>query len=113
MPNFDGEFDDDNDIDFHERQARRERSVPLEEIVAKAKRRAKRTTRKVNANLPTLVMVGKHLIDPNDVACISKITSKSNLYVVRLKSQPNMEYPIWVEGDALAPLLTRYNIVEE
>ena len=34
---------------------------------------------------PTLVAVGNHLIDTNDIACISKIRDK-NLFVVRLKS---------------------------
>ncbi len=57
----------------------------------------------------TLVKVGQHYIDPNDVACITKVQSK-NLYIVRLKSQPNMEFPIWVNGERIAALLERFDI---
>ena len=68
---------------------------------------AKQTVRKVKK--PLLVKVGAHLIDPNDVACISKVKS-NNLYVVRLKSQPNMEYPIWVKAHEIDALLDYFEI---
>lgn len=58
---------------------------------------------------PTLIAVGNHMIDPNDVACVSKV--KSDLYIVRLKSQPNMEYPIWVKKHQINSLLSHMNIV--
>ena len=61
------------------------------------------------AKKPMLVKVGPHYLDPNDVACITKIQSK-NLYIVRLKSQPNMEFPIWVNGERIAALLERFSI---
>lgn len=59
---------------------------------------------------PTLLRVGNHLIDPMDVTCITKIKSK-DLYVVRLKSQPNMEYPIWVNKNEVSAVLAYFNIV--
>lgn len=58
---------------------------------------------------PILVKVGLHLIDPNDVACISRIRDRK-LFVVRLKSQPNMEYPIWVKTHEIEALLEFFNI---
>lgn len=59
-----------------------------------------------------VVKVGDHLIDPQDVSCVTKIRGK-DLYVVRLKSQPNMEYPIWVKEKELPPLLSQLEIVVE
>lgn len=59
---------------------------------------------------PILVAVGQHMIDINDVACISRIKDRK-LYVVRLKSQPNMEYPIWVNNRDIGPLLAQFNII--
>lgn len=58
---------------------------------------------------PLLIKVGAHLIDPGDVACISRIKSKK-LYIVRLKSQPNMEYPIWINAAEIEALLNHFNI---
>lgn len=58
---------------------------------------------------PQLIKVGNHYISPEDVACISRIKSKK-LYIVRLKSQPNMEFPIWVGADAIAVLLEYFEI---
>lgn len=59
---------------------------------------------------PTLIAVGTHMIDPSDVACITKINGK-DLYVVRLKSQPNMEYPIWVNKSDIDQLIQHFNII--
>lgn len=58
---------------------------------------------------PLLIKVGAHLIDPTDVACISRIRDRK-LYVVRLKSQPNMEYPIWVKSHEIEALLDYFDI---
>lgn len=57
---------------------------------------------------PSLVKVGDHLIDILDVACISK--TRTGLYVVRLKSQPNMEFPIWVRKNQITALLEHFDI---
>ena len=58
---------------------------------------------------PILVKVGNHLVDPSDVSCITRIKSKK-LYVVRLKSQPNMGYPIWVNAGEIDALLEHFEI---
>lgn len=56
-----------------------------------------------------LIKVGAHLVDPTDVSCISKLRNK-NLYIVRLKSQPNMQFPIWVKVKDIEPLLDYFEI---
>ncbi len=56
-----------------------------------------------------MVKVGNHLIDPTDVSCISRVKSKK-LYIVRLKSQPNMEFPIWVGAHEIDALLEYFEI---
>lgn len=61
---------------------------------------------------PILIKVGKHLIDPHDVACISEISKKRDLFIVRLKSQPNMTYPIWASEEEVSPLIERFDIIE-
>lgn len=66
-------------------------------------------TKKPTIVKPILVKVGQHLIDPNDVACISRLKSK-RLYIVRLKSQPNMEYPVWVNATEIDGLLEYFDI---
>jgi len=68
-------------------------------------------TKKKMIKKPILVKVGQHLIDPTDVACISRLKSK-RLYIVRLKSQPNMEFPIWVNVNEIDALLEYFEIKE-
>lgn len=70
------------------------------------------TKKNTKKKLPTLIKVGNHLIDPNDVACISKIKGR-DLYVVRLKSQPNMEYPIWVNKVGISALTSHFEVILE
>lgn len=60
---------------------------------------------------PTLVQVGEHYINPTDVACIKE--AMRGLYVVKLRSEPNPEWPIWVEGRHIGALLAHFNIIEE
>lgn len=69
---------------------------------------AKKTVLKL-IKKPVMLKVGQHLLDPTDVACISKIKGR-NLYVVRLKSQPNMEYPVWAKEAELSALLNYFDI---
>src|SRR5678815_1710199 len=66
---------------------------------------------KVRDTRPTLVQVGKHLIDPLDVASITNV--RKDLYVVRLKSQPNAEFPCWVEEKHIGNLIAQFRIIEE
>lgn len=68
-----------------------------------------KSKKKVQINKPTLIKVGQHLVDPSDVSCITRLKSKK-LYIVRLKSQPNMEFPIWVQINEIDSLLTYFNI---
>lgn len=60
---------------------------------------------------PTLVQVGKSFVDPNDIAAIVKVSSKKKLYVIRLKSQPNPEYPFWAEEKEIELLMGSFNII--
>lgn len=72
-------------------------------------------TTKKKVTKPTLVRVGNHLIDTTDVSCISKVKAnedRGTLYIVRLKSQPNMEFPIWVKGHEIGSLIKQFNIIE-
>ena len=61
---------------------------------------------------PKLIHCGNHLIDPNDVVCITK-TSKKDLYIVKLRSNPNPEYPIWTNERDIASLVKHFNIITE
>lgn len=57
-----------------------------------------------------LVKAGKHYLNPLDVSNIKE--AKKGLYIIKLKSEPNPEWPIWVEEKDLASLLTHFNIEE-
>lgn len=57
-----------------------------------------------------LIQVGKHLINPADVACISRV--RKNLYVVKRLSEPNADFPIWITRESdLDLLLKEFEIV--
>jgi hypothetical protein len=95
-----------------------------------AKRTRKTLTGQQNFLKPTLIKCGKHLINPNDVSCISQVRVKEvdpgdddpwpddvrpterSLYIVRMISNPNPEYPCWVEKKDIGVLLEQFNIVE-
>ena len=70
---------------------------------------------------PVLVKVGNQYIEPGDIAAITKCKRMTNddeerpqsLYIVRLKSNPNPEFPIWVRGDTAINKLLKYFKVEE
>lgn len=61
---------------------------------------------------PTLIQIGDSFVDPSDVAAIVKAGSKKGLFIVRLKSQPNAEFPLWVHEKDLTALMGAFNIVE-
>lgn len=97
---------------------------------------AKRTRNPKQPNFlkPTLIKCGKHLINPNDVSCVSQVRVKAKMqdpgdddpwpaeqrtevtertmYIVRMISNPNPEYPCWVEKKDIGVLLEQFNIVE-
>lgn len=60
---------------------------------------------------PKLIHCGNHLIDPNDVVCITKVNKHKELYIVKLRSNPNPEYPIWVNEADITPLIKQFNVV--
>lgn len=66
---------------------------------------------RVDSNKPILVQVGDSFVDPTDVAAIVRV--KKNLFVIRLKSQPNPEYPLWVEEKNIGALMSSFRIVED
>ena len=73
-------------------------------MTEKAKKpRAKKNTK------PVLVKVGKHFISPGDIRCITQV--RHNLYVVKFFSDPNPEYPCWIESKHIELLLAQFNII--
>lgn len=69
------------------------------------------TAKRVDPNKPTLIVVGESMVDVKDVAAIKKIRSKTDLYIIVLKSQPNMEFPMWANSDEVRELMKHFNIV--
>ena len=96
-------------------------------------------TKVVKVEKPMLVRVGKHFINPHDVAAIREVVIKQKveedyeeyqddedtvfagrvsgvrrkkMYVVDMKSNPNPQYAIWVEADDVEILLEQFNIKE-
>jgi len=95
--------------------------------------------KKLKSEKPLLVKVGKHYINPSDVAAIREVkvnvkavvvnpsrfredddddyepehtTRKKTMYVVDMKSNPNPTYAIWVDADDIELLLEQFNIQE-
>jgi len=62
------------------------------------------------ASKPSLIKVGQHYLDPNDVAGIKHC--KEDLYIVKLKSEPNPEFPLWMRTNSIEKLLKHFNIIE-
>lgn len=60
---------------------------------------------------PKLVKVGKHYLNPDDVAGIKE--TRRGLYIVKLRSEPNPEWPIWVEEKHINSLLEHFEIVTD
>ncbi len=96
---------------------------------------SKRTknTKQINFLKPTLIKCGKHLINPNDVSCISQVRVKQldnpddeiwpdeepsshvtrSLFIVRFISNPNPQYPCWVEKKDIGILIEQFNVIEK
>ena len=77
----------------------------------KPPKRLNRQTNKLEDIRPKLIHCGNHLIDPNDVTCITKVASKKDLYIVKLRSNSNPEFPIWVNEKDITPLIQQFNVV--
>jgi hypothetical protein len=61
--------------------------------------------------LPTLVKVGRNYIDPNDVSSICSVKD-GTLYIVKLKSNPEAQYPLWAKPMEIQALLKYMDIKE-
>jgi len=75
---------------------------------------------------PVLIQCGKHLININDVRSISEVratvedseegnlfgsrTRRKKLYIVKFISDPNPEYPIWINEENIGSLLKHFRI---
>lgn len=59
---------------------------------------------------PKLVKCGKRFIDPNDVSAIKE--AKKGLFVVKLRSEPNPEWPIWIEASEIDGLMSHFEVIE-
>jgi hypothetical protein len=59
---------------------------------------------------PTLVMCGKHLVNPEDVSRIRYVKS-NGLYVVDFKSQQEAKYAFWLNVQEVQNLLSYFNVV--
>lgn len=59
---------------------------------------------------PTLIKVGRHYISPGDIRCISEVKG-GRLYIVKFYSEPNPEYPCFVEPKDIGVVLNHFNIV--
>jgi len=72
---------------------------------------AKRTVQVQKPQKPVLVQVGEgKYIDPTDVVGIIKV--KPRLYVVRLRSNPNPDFPLWVRENHIENLLAAFDLKE-
>lgn len=69
-------------------------------------------TKKIDLNKQTLIKVGNHLINPNEVRSISEV--KKNLYIIRFCNENNPQYATWVDNEKdIAVLLRHFNIIVE
>lgn len=74
-------------------------------------KRTKKANKELQGKLDlrkTLFKCGHHLIDIDDILTISCV--KKNLYIIKMKSNPDPEFPIWVNAQEVSPLLKKFNI---
>lgn len=67
-----------------------------------------RKTRKVAK--PVLIKVGNHFISPADIRCINSV-KKGRLFIIKFYSEPNPEYPCFVEPQDIQAVLDQFEIV--
>jgi hypothetical protein len=67
------------------------------------------TQKKRKGNKPVLIKCGKHLVSPTDIRCISQV--RKDLYIVKFFSDPNPEFPCWVEAADIKTLLAQFEII--
>lgn len=66
--------------------------------------------KKKSVKKPVLVKVGRHYISPSDIRCISEV-KKGRLYIVKFFSDPNPQYPCWVNPEDIGKLLEHFEII--
>ena len=74
----------------------------------KYKTKTKQTEQQVTDNRPTLIKVGKTFVNPNDVSAV--IATRRGLYIVKMISTPDPQFPIWVKSKDILDLLEHFNI---
>lgn len=110
------------DQDFNQNDGREDSPIPLEildkeikepfPMLKKTNKKSKTIEKTITTDArPKLVHCGSHLIDPNDVVCITKVQKHKGLYIVKLRSNPNPEYPIWVNELDITPLIKQFNVI--
>jgi len=62
-------------------------------------------------NKPQLVKIGKHYINPKNVAGIKE--AKEGLYIIMLLDQPNPEFPLWLSERGLEKAKQYFDILGE
>jgi hypothetical protein len=109
--------DDPGDFDETEPISREVLGLPKTEPFPMLKKTTKKPRVTKNATVPLvdarpkLIHCGNHLIDPMDVVCITKVQKHKGLYIVKLRSNPNPEFPIWVNEADITPLIQQFNVV--
>ncbi len=58
---------------------------------------------------PILIKVGKHLMNPTDIRCITQV--RKDLYVVKFLSEPNPDFACWVESKHINQLLEHFEVI--
>lgn len=70
--------------------------------------RSKRKTKEK----PVLVKCGNNFINPEDVSCIKNV-KRGELWIVKFKSEPNPDFPCWLnDEEEVIRLLEYFTIVE-
>lgn len=58
---------------------------------------------------PELVKIGKHYLDPSQVAGFKQ--AKEGLYIIVMKDSPELQYPLWVSQRSMEKALKYFNIL--
>jgi len=58
---------------------------------------------------PTLVKCGRAYVDPNDVSALIRV--RVDLWIVKLKSEPNPQYPIWLHENGFEKFAQYFDLL--
>lgn len=59
---------------------------------------------------PIRIKVDQHVVDPDDVSSIRSV-KKGTLFIIKLKSDPNPQYPLWANPEDILGLLACFNVM--